>query len=432
MKAFIIFIINIFIYSVYGNIKVNTEKTEINSENPDKITNYWSFQDMTGFSQKLNMKSVNEKSVLDSIVIFGILEDSIREGKKIFYYDDNGKILKSDDFTYNQIIIYVYYWNDIEYIYNSDGSIQQIIGIQEMIAPEEMINLISNPEQHISTYHYNIDGSISKIRKVSENHWLYGLEKKEEFQYGQNGNLLNYSLSYLSFYEEEVWDTIIKEKYTYFDSTEYIKIKTTYGWDTLKLQWDYKLKSIQTLNNNGQRIKWIDYKWHKAKNQWGEFFKEEIIYGNNNEILMKTASSYDTIIHQWNGVRKKEYIYNSTGNISKINFYDMGYFTHEWEIDEKWYYYYSYINITGIADQKITSAIKLYPNPAEDQIFISSDLNCSLTYRIINSCGIIYKKGNINDSGIQQIDISNLPKGIYFIEIIGNNNFRSFLKFIKQ
>ena len=75
---------------------------------------------------------------------------------------------------------------------------------------------------------------------------------------------------------------------------------------------------------------------------------------------------------------------------------------------------------------------KIFPNPTTDLLtidFQDFNINQSVKIHIINSIGQIQKTVFI-DENLSQIDVSNLPKGIYFLKIIGNENIQvgEFLK----
>jgi hypothetical protein len=66
-----------------------------------------------------------------------------------------------------------------------------------------------------------------------------------------------------------------------------------------------------------------------------------------------------------------------------------------------------------------SGAFTVYPNPANNILFVETRLIASLpdqTYRIINLMGQTLLTGNIS-AETQQIDISTLPSGMYFISV---------------
>ena len=70
-------------------------------------------------------------------------------------------------------------------------------------------------------------------------------------------------------------------------------------------------------------------------------------------------------------------------------------------------------------------AVLVYPNPAQD--FINVAANQKITeIRIMNFAGQTLYKGNEN-----HINISNLPKGIYYLQTITHEGISN-IKFIKN
>jgi TonB family protein len=76
---------------------------------------------------------------------------------------------------------------------------------------------------------------------------------------------------------------------------------------------------------------------------------------------------------------------------------------------------------------------KIYPNPAHDHLSIRiEDQDIQVRFQIVNSSGQIVTDGLLNES-IEQIDISQLTNGIYFLNLTTVDNLRSSVeKFIKN
>ncbi len=76
-------------------------------------------------------------------------------------------------------------------------------------------------------------------------------------------------------------------------------------------------------------------------------------------------------------------------------------------------------NTVGVNDQNQSGGISIYPNPAGDFINISIDSEADLFTRevqILDLLGLVVSKKELTD-GNNRIDISNLPRGTYFIKI---------------
>lgn len=82
----------------------------------------------------------------------------------------------------------------------------------------------------------------------------------------------------------------------------------------------------------------------------------------------------------------------------------------------------------GIGTHNSAKEIKLFPNPANNVINLNLPENAEIM--VINMSGKTVMQQNFN-AGINNIDISNLPSGIYFVKIYGKD-LNDILKFVKQ
>ena len=75
--------------------------------------------------------------------------------------------------------------------------------------------------------------------------------------------------------------------------------------------------------------------------------------------------------------------------------------------------------ITDVEENSQQNQYKLYPNPAhtELQIETSRASNLPQSIRILNSNALCVKKLELRNASIQSIDVSDMSKGLYFIEI---------------
>ncbi len=74
----------------------------------------------------------------------------------------------------------------------------------------------------------------------------------------------------------------------------------------------------------------------------------------------------------------------------------------------------------------------IYPNPAQSTVYIKGENINGITIQVYNSLGIQLFTEQANVTGTYSIDINNLPKGLYIIRIIDNNNLISINKLIKK
>jgi hypothetical protein len=62
--------------------------------------------------------------------------------------------------------------------------------------------------------------------------------------------------------------------------------------------------------------------------------------------------------------------------------------------------------------------IQIFPNPVRDgKVYIQNDMNTTLTYKVTDMLGKVVSSDKLVSNKDGQIDLSNVPNGIYFIEI---------------
>ena len=84
----------------------------------------------------------------------------------------------------------------------------------------------------------------------------------------------------------------------------------------------------------------------------------------------------------------------------------------------------SYNQATGLLSfsNKETKGFSIFPNPATTQFSIDADLTAKTSVQILNYNGQLVKEINqLNSSN--QIDVSNLSSGVYFVNILINDSF---------
>jgi hypothetical protein len=84
--------------------------------------------------------------------------------------------------------------------------------------------------------------------------------------------------------------------------------------------------------------------------------------------------------------------------------------------------------ISNLITDHTKNKILVHPNPAEEVIFFEGIKINAL--KIFSIKGQIVK--SLHEPSSAGINISNLKKGLYFLELIDENNARHTLKFIKQ
>lgn len=80
------------------------------------------------------------------------------------------------------------------------------------------------------------------------------------------------------------------------------------------------------------------------------------------------------------------------------------------------------------APQINSDAVKIYPNPASEKLFIENNLAKNSVYTITNLLGQEIDNGILKS----EIDISYLLNGVYVLKTVSTNNQIQVLKFVKQ
>jgi len=75
--------------------------------------------------------------------------------------------------------------------------------------------------------------------------------------------------------------------------------------------------------------------------------------------------------------------------------------------------------VSTTINEEIVSSIKLYPNPATNQIALSGLSETGSTINIVNTIGQVVINKTVNTDVIS-IDISSLSKGAYFVQVMNN------------
>ncbi len=95
-------------------------------------------------------------------------------------------------------------------------------------------------------------------------------------------------------------------------------------------------------------------------------------------------------------------------------------------------YFHLEINSNNCSTNSVNTANRkdfiVYPNPANDVLFLKTEEPASL-YQIYNAMGKFVDGGEVSQNN--QIKISNLRGGIYYLELESNSSKRAITKFVK-
>jgi hypothetical protein len=87
--------------------------------------------------------------------------------------------------------------------------------------------------------------------------------------------------------------------------------------------------------------------------------------------------------------------------------------------------------ITNVGNVKINNTISIYPNPANDFIFINT-VNKSGISKIFDLNGKVVKEENLSNNTMSKLDISDLAKGIYNVQVITTDGNQMIKRIVKN
>jgi hypothetical protein len=87
-----------------------------------------------------------------------------------------------------------------------------------------------------------------------------------------------------------------------------------------------------------------------------------------------------------------------------------------------------FLDCTGLQTQNVDTEIRIYPNPANNTLFFRTQAECKGTMRIYDLQGKMVLTG---DQASGSVDISNLPCGMYILEL-NNADKKTLKKFVKE
>ncbi len=155
--------------------------------------------------------------------------------------------------------------------------------------------------------------------------------------------------------------------------------------------------------------------------------KTEYAYSGSDLITEETFTSADGT--NWTEKDKYIYVFDDKGVLRVVEYYEYSVSTSSYELVTKEFLHYSNDTPTFIRPDKNIST-RMFPNPAVNVLNVSVKDLSSFEYKVYSLNGTLVKNGFANSSSAV-INVSDLNRGIYMIQIIGEG--RSFTsKFVKK
>jgi hypothetical protein len=263
-------------------------------------------------------------------------------------------------------------------------------------------------------YTYTYDANYNETNVLSQNWdgsaWVNYYQLI--YTYESNNNLTS---SLQQVWDSGAWWNLFKGTYLYDANnnlTSYFQ-QTWYGSD-----WVNKVQEIHSYDANNNKTSVLSQNW--VYGAWVNSFQGTYLYDANNNLtsyLQQTWYGSD-----WVNWFQDIYTYDAN-NFTKSETWKY------WNItgtkiergDSIYCYFHTIIGLNDLMIQE--GHITVYPNPNHGQFTISSNSNIS-SIEIYNLLGVpIYSDFTNNRQTSKEIDLSNSPRGIYFIKIYdGTNN----------
>lgn len=85
----------------------------------------------------------------------------------------------------------------------------------------------------------------------------------------------------------------------------------------------------------------------------------------------------------------------------------------------------------GIPSIDVSLKVSVYPNPAQEFVYIQSQENKTISFQLLSADGQLISEGQLLSHENIKIDIQDLAAGVYFLHTIHGNN-KNVLKILKQ
>ncbi len=242
-----------------------------------------------------------------------------------------------------------------------------------------------------------------------------------------------------------------------WDTSNFVSINTFDTAGNIEAQINYSINAQNNLdtvsfikflyNNDGYMLEAKEYSFHF--NRWFAHSKDVYIYDSLNQVLSKREYARNIDTSYWTKQFRYDTEYDYNYQNSEVSFpnqiitNDNENIIHKsslyiknidaWGLHSHKVDYYSGISASIENAEEIKNKIELYPNPANDVVYIRID-NMGQSIKEIFVFDVLGKEiDNIKiDNYLYKYDISELESGIYFINIRLENGEVFSKKFIKE
>lgn len=380
----------------YVDYENNLVAYEIYFYNPEginvEIHYYEYFTDYNAFFQWIQKYQYDKSDNLIEYLEYFVDPDNgqlYEVDKELFKYNDDDQLTAYIDFELNNDVVEETY--KLEVFYNDSGVEVENISYLWNSLEEKWKNDIKQTLFYDTSNTFNL---------VYEYYWNSGWDLVFKNSLEVSSDSVKQWIGSEFESDDSSWTEVTFEKYVFDLNSYLIEYNTGYFDDNNAMVIDYK--EIYTNDDEGYFTKQIILEWDDAEDDWiGTKF--EVVYDENDPIIYNDVYYWDIETQVW-------------------------YFTFSQE-----YHYDDYLNnLVGIS-KKYDIKLDIYPNPVANYLTIDLPVNKSsdnLEYKIYNSIGNAVKQGILKQH--QQINMTNLESGMYFLKVEVDNNNKIIKKILKK
>ena len=312
-------------------------------------------------------------------------------------------------------------WNPIKNIwvnYVQSNVISTTDGYIQDVTSQKWDTLIDawQNDLRVSFIYNNSNDVISFIGEQ----WLIGSWKvveqdKYEYTYDITGKR--------SLYQQR-WDTITNiwvnyDKRDYLNDTQKLVLEEQHQtWNKNSNSWEYYYKGVNTYNSN-QKLKISKGQDYSFPSGWSDLGQTNYSYDSNgdliNELILTWTNEINSSVKILKNSFQDNYINNTDGTVFQHT-------SQSWDVYKNiWNNFYrdtyDYPTITDNKKQIDNVNFKIYPNPTSGIFTINSHFENTASLNLIDILGKQVLNNYQINIGFNQIDVSELSKGVYFIQL---------------
>ncbi len=251
------------------------------------------------------------------------------------------------------------------------------------------------------------------------------------------GKTMNYYLTNdsLQYYDYFRYDTINSQWIIYqtvhhtYNTLWQLACKSVGYWSNNNI--DFKFKYLYEYDTNGNLLRQLNLEKYTGSYTYDTTRVYQAFYNSAGKPDSALHSSCWSATHEWDMLEK--FYYDSHGNQIRWEYYL------HWQNDSVWQlfgwedcYYSQHSLVHGISETAPEMTFTVFPNPASDQIQISTEESSVTEITIMDLRGAELMSLQTDLSNQPYVNISALPDGMYFIRCTAENGKSNVHSFVVQ